>query len=229
MKSRGYTNRISIEEGIREYEPLVRRIASMIYRRLPGNVSLDDLVQEGMLGLIDALHKHEQTRSDSFQSYAAMRIRGSIYDSCRRNDTLPRYQRDRADLISAAITNVEQTLGRPASEREVAEACGMTLEQYHSTLNTAATLTPLDAIPESSLVDAADEDGDVLLGTRSRNKIRMAVEHLPEKQRLILSLHYERYMSYREIAAAMDLTPGRIAQLHSEAMIRIRAQLKDQT
>lgn len=217
-----------LEEQVKRFQPLVRRIAAQIGSRLPSNVSLDDLVQEGMTGLLDALQRYIPQADLSFERYASMRIRGSIYDACRRNDILPRHQRNRIDSVVGITRALEQKLGRLPSDNEVAAEAGLNVEDYHALLDSHVNLTPLDQVPEDLLPVSTDDDTIERIGKSQLVKqISEALKRLPEKQQIVVALHYERQMSYREIAAAMRLTPGRISQLHTEAMIGLRALLDE--
>ncbi len=213
-------------EVIRQYTPLVRRIASHIGSRLPAHISLEDLVQEGMTGLLDALQRYQPQSDHSFESYASIRIRGAIYDACRRDDILPRHQRDKLDILERATRQLEQQLGRLPTEQEVAEAAGMDIGDYHEALGQMVNLTPLDEIPEELM--PADTQADPvhrLATTQFFERLVAIMPQLPEKQQMVLALHYQEDLSYRQIAQVMDLTPGRISQLHTQAMITIRSLL----
>lgn len=216
-------------EQIRQYQPLVRRIASHIGSRMPPNVMLDDLIQEGMVGLMDALQRYQPQPELSFEAYASMRIRGAIYDACRRDDVLPRHQRERLDELEAVTRRLEQMLGRLPTEQEVAEAAGMDLTSYYQTMDSLVNVLPLDDVPDDLL--PTDPFADPLERVSSREfveRLEDVVRLLPEKQQLVMALHYQEDLSYREIAAVMDLTPGRISQLHTQAMVSIRAMLANQ-
>jgi len=222
---RGYSSS-DLEEQVRQYQPLVRRIASQIGSRLPANVMLDDLIQEGMAGLLDALQRYKPQADLSFERYASMRIRGSIYDACRRNDLLPRHQRARIDAVVDVTRTLEQRLGRMPGDAEIATEAGLSLEDYRALLDTHVNLTPLDQVPENLLPSANEDEAlDRIDASRLVGRIAAALKKLPEKQQIVVALHYERQMSYREIAAVMKLTAGRISQLHTEAMIGLRALL----
>lgn len=215
-----------LDEQIKQYQPLVRRIAAQIGSRLPANVQLDDLIQEGMTGLLDALQRYKPKADLSFERYASMRIRGSIYDACRRNDLLPRHQRARIDAVVDVTRILEQRLGRLPSETEIAAEAGLSPEDYRALLDTHVNLTPLEQIPESLLPVATEDDTlDSIDNSQLVSQISAALKKLPEKQQIVVALHYERQMSYREIAAVMKLTAGRISQLHTEAMIGLKALL----
>ena len=213
---------------IRQYTPLVRRIASHIGSRLPANVELDDLVQEGMTGLLDAMQRYKPLPNMSFEAYASMRIRGAIYDACRRDDVLPRHHRDKVDALEKTTRRLEQTLGRLPSETEVAEALGMAIEDYHSVLDSLVNVMPLDDVPEEMM--PSDPFGDPLDQVTSKQFMFRMVEvlrQLPDKQQMVMALHYQEDLSYREIAAVMGLTPGRISQLHTQAVVAIRTMLAE--
>lgn len=211
---------------IRQYAPLVRRIASHIASRLPANVEVDDLIQEGMTGLLDAMQRYKPQPNLSFETYAGTRIRGAIYDACRRDDILPRHQRDKVDEVQKVTRQLEQQLGRVPQEHEVAQALGLQIQDYHAVLDTLVNVMPLDDVPEEML--PADPFGDPLeqiAGQQFMRGMSQALQKLPEKQQMVMALHYQEDLSYREIAAVMGLTPGRISQLHTQAVMAIRALL----
>jgi RNA polymerase sigma factor for flagellar operon FliA len=211
---------------IRQYTPLVRRIASHIGSRLPANVELDDLIQEGMTGLLDAMNRYKPLPNLSFEAYASTRIRGAIYDACRRDDILPRHHRDKVDALEKTTRRLEQELGRLPSEVEVAQSLGVAIEDYHAVLDSLVNVMPLDDVPEDML--PSDPFGDPLEQVNSKQfMLRMVqvLKQLPDKQQMVMALHYQEDLSYREIAAVMGLTPGRISQLHTQAVVAIRALL----
>ena len=216
------------DELIRQHTALVRRIASHICSRLPANVEMDDLFQEGMTGLLDAIQRYKPQPNLSFEAYASTRIRGAIYDACRRDDLLPRHQRDKLDQLEKTTRRLEQQLGRVPSEQEVADALEMPLEDYHGIVDSLVNVMPLDDVPEDML--PTDPYGDPMQLLASRQfMLRMVdiLKRLPDKQQMVMALHYQEDLSYREIAAVMNLTPGRISQLHTQAMIAIRALMAE--
>jgi len=215
-----------LTEQIRQFRPLVRRIAAQICSRLSANVMLDDLIQEGMTGLLDALQRYKPQPNLSFEAYASTRIRGAIYDACRRDDILPRHQRDRVRELEKITRSLEQSLGRLPKEHEVAQAAGLDLASYHETLDSLVHLMPIDDVAEDLL--PSDPYGDPIeqiAGRQLMEQLTDILKKLPEKQQLVMALHYQEDLSYREMAAVMDLTPGRISQLHTQAVITIRAML----
>ena len=213
-------------EQLKKYQPLVRRIASQIGSRLPANVMLDDLIQEGMTGLLDALQRYVPQPNQSFESYASMRIRGAIYDACRKEDILPRNQRDKLDGLEKVTRRLEHTLGRLPTELEIAKEAGVSIEDYFVVIDTFVNVMPIDDVPENLLpTDFSADPLEKVSGQQFLGQVVDILKTLPEKQRLVMALHYQEDLSYREIAAVLDLTPGRISQLHTQAMISIRALL----
>ncbi len=212
------------EELLRTHMPLVRRIAAHIASRLPHDVVVDDLAQEGALGLLDAIGRHQAQSNENFEAYASMRIRGAIYDACRRNDLLARQHRDRLDSVQAVIRRLEHELGRVPTQAECAAGLKLPLQEYQQWLDQAVGLLPLDEVPEEWLPDDPQSDPfDHLALQQMRALLGRALEKLPEKQQLVMALHYQQDLSFAEIAEVLKLTRGRISQLHSEAMLAVRA------
>jgi RNA polymerase sigma factor for flagellar operon FliA len=206
---------------------LVKRIASRIGSRLPANVMLDDLIQEGMTGLLDALQRYVPQPNQSFEAYASMRIRGAIYDACRKEDILPRNQREQLDVLEKVTQRLEHTLGRLPTEQEVASEAGVSIDEYFQVLDTFVNVMPIDDVPENLMpTDFSADPSEKVAGQQFMGQIVAILKTLPEKQRMVMALHYQEDLSYREIAAVLELTPGRISQLHTQAMISIRALLE---
>ncbi|MBU3599785.1 FliA/WhiG family RNA polymerase sigma factor [Polynucleobacter sp. 30F-ANTBAC] len=220
-------NSHNLDEAIKTHTPLVKKIAHHIASRLSANVEVDDLIQEGMTGLLDALQRYEPQPNLSFEVYAKTRIRGAIYDSCRKNDILPRHQRDQVTSLEKVTRSLEQKLGRPADDLEIAEAAGLSLDDYFAVIGSMVNLMPLDDLPEDMLPsDHANDPMRLISMKQIASQMEATLKNLPEKEQLIMALHYQEELSYREIAVVMQLTPGRISQLHTQAMIRIRSDLK---
>jgi RNA polymerase sigma factor for flagellar operon FliA len=214
-------------EQLKKYQPLVKRIASRIGSRLPANVMLDDLIQEGMTGLLDALQRYVPQPNQSFEAYASMRIRGAIYDACRKEDILPRNQREQLDVLEKVTQRLEHTLGRLPTEQEVATEAGVSIDEYFQVLDTFVNVMPIDDVPENLMPsDFSADPSEKVAGQQFMAQIVAILKTLPEKQRMVMALHYQEDLSYREIAAVLELTPGRISQLHTQAMISIRALLE---
>jgi RNA polymerase sigma factor for flagellar operon FliA len=226
MRPRGYaaSKQQDIEGQLKLYAPLVRRIAMQVASRLPRNVLLDDLIQEGMLGLLDAINRYEPKPGASFETYAKARIRGSIYDSLREEDVIPRHVRDKLTQVERAAEELRQSLGRPPEDNEIAAHLGMSIEDYFAVLDSAMSITVVD----DELPDVIDETADQAKALQQKqlaSRIEDKLKDLPERERLVLALHYQQDLSFREVAYVMELTPGRISQLHTQALVRLRGML----
>ena len=209
--------------------PLVKSIALRIRVKLPDFIELDDLTQAGLIGLLNACQSYEPNQGANFQTYASIRIRGAILDELRRNDWLPRSVQTQLGEVSRAIAKVEAREGRTAQDHEVAEAMKLSLDEYRelTTKLSAARLVYLDAN-----TDSAD---DVPLGDREpeaeyseeeqRALLRSGIDTLPEREKLMMSLYYVEELNIREIAAVLEVTEGRVSQLHGQALARLRSRL----
>jgi RNA polymerase sigma factor for flagellar operon FliA len=216
----------NLDEDIKKYAPLVKRIAYQIVSRLSANVEVDDLIQEGMTGLLDALQRYKPQPNLSFEVYAKTRIRGAIYDSCRQNDVLPRHQRDQLTALEKATRSLEQKLGRAPDDHEIAEAAGLTLDEYFSALGTMVNLMPLDELPENMMPMEHNVDPMQHLSMKQvAATLEQALKILPKNEQLVMSLHYQEELAFKDIASVLNLTPGRVSQIHSQAMVRIRVHL----
>jgi RNA polymerase sigma factor for flagellar operon FliA len=231
------------DELIAQYAPLVRRLALHLAARLPANVELDDLMQAGMMGLLDAVRRYEVQDDAKFETYATTRIRGAMLDELRSQDWLSRGARSKAREIEAAVRCVERRELRAASEHEIAVELGVTLGEYHAMLDDAGGVQLVHYEDFSSDdrrdvlegVGAGMEEGDVaqhrdnplnlLMSRNLHERVVAAIDDLPEREKLLLSLQFEHDLNQKEIAAVMGVTEGRISQLRSQAVARIRAKL----
>lgn len=226
------------DEEVRTYLPLVRQVVQRILPRKPPEVATEDLISWGVVGLLDAMRKYDHEREASFPTYAQYRIRGSILDYLRRCDWLPRSVRQRSHDVEAATTELEHRLGRPPTADEIAHAMGLSVEEYSQTVWSCG---PVTLVPTAELCFGRGEEslsGDEVLsdgaesGPMSRllRKERIglladAIETLPEKERIVVSFYYFEGLTMREVADALHLTEGRISQLHTQAMVRLRRSL----
>ena len=230
------TGTLDMQRYVREYAPLVKRMAHHLLTRLPASVQLDDIIQAGMMGLMDAINRYESNQGTQFETYASQRIRGAMLDELRGSDWLPRGLRRKQRSIEQAMSRLEQKLGRAPGEREVAAELGLSLEQYQEMLGEARG-APLiyaedfgDAESNDSLFDnhsAAPEDDPLsrLKDERLRRALAAAIGRLPERERTVMGLYYEQDMNLREIAAVLEVTESRVCQLHSQAVARLRSKL----
>ena len=223
----------------RQYAPLVRRIAHQMVAKLPANVELDDMIQAGMMGLMDAVGRFEDAQGTQFEVYAASRIRGAMLDELRAGDWLPRSARKSQREIENAIHRIEQRLKRPPHEAEIAAELELPLADYQEMLNDArgAQLVYIDDLGgggegdenylERHVADSGAEPSEVLRDKRFRTALVAAIEELPEREKLLMSMYYEQDMNLREIGAVMGVTESRVCQLHSQAVARLRARMKN--
>ena len=222
--------------AIERYGPMVRRMASQLIGRLPANVELDDLVQAGMSGLFDALTRYETDRGAQVETFATQRVRGAMLDELRGSDWLPRSVRRNQRTIESAIHRAEQRLGRAPAEADIAEELGLPLAEYQRLLDDArgAQLVHLDDYDDDGdegfldrHVAAPDVDPQEILGdSRFRHALVAAIGKLPERERLVMGMYYEQEMNLKEIGAVLGVTESRISQLHSQAVARLRTQMK---
>ncbi|HVL55618.1 MAG TPA: RNA polymerase sigma factor FliA [Burkholderiaceae bacterium] len=234
-----YTARGTLERdtAVERYAPLVRRLAAQLIARLPANVELDDLVQAGMIGLMDALARYQPGQGAQFETFAMQRIRGAMIDELRGGDWMPRSVRRNQRSIDAAVRELEQRLHRPPSETEIAAHLGVSLADYQQMLADAhgGQLLYLDEIlgegSDESFLDRynGSDAGDplrVLGDERFRDALAAAIEELPERERLVMGMYYEHDMNLKEIGAVLGVTESRVCQLHSQAVSRLRGKLK---
>ncbi len=228
------------ETAIESYGPMVRRMASQLIGRLPANVELDDLVQAGMIGLFDAMTRYESDRGAQFETFATQRVRGAMLDELRGTDWLPRSVRRNQRTIETAIHRVEQRLGRAPNENDIALELDMPLADYQQLLASArgAQLVHLDDYGDSDSddgfldrnVSAPNSDpSEILRDARFRRALVAAIDHLPERERMVMGMYYEQDMNLKEIGAVLGVTESRISQLHSQAVARLRTQMKNWT
>ena len=229
--NKAYTQPVNYAEEMAKYTPLVKRIAYQVASKLPANVEVDDLIQEGLIGLLDALKKYAPQPNLSFEVYARTRIKGAIYDSCRKNDILPRNQRDDLSRLEKINRQLEQKLGRPPLETEIAEAADISLESYFGIMDRMVNLMPIDDLSDDMLpMDNSSDPMQSVALSQLAEKLALILKKLPEKEQMVMALHYQEDLSYREIAEVLSLTTGRISQIHTQCMIRIRSHLRvDQT
>lgn len=215
-----------------QYLPIVRRQALALQVRLPASVELDDLIQAGMVGLLDSLSRYDSAQGASFTTYASQRIRGAMIDELRSRDWVPRSVRRNAREIEEAMRRLEQQFGRPAEEREIADSLSLSLEEYHQRLadtNGGQLLGYDDIVAEGGEPEAGDRAPqtpfDALVGGEQRQRLVEAIARLPEREKLLLGLYYQEELNLKEIGAVLGVSESRVCQLHSQAVSRLRAKL----
>ncbi len=223
---------------VMEYAPLIKFIAQRIAVRLPPHIEIDDLISAGVIGLMDAIDKYDPTRDIKFKTYAEFRIRGSILDELRAQDWVPRSIRDKSKMLDRTIVGMEAEMGRSATDEEVAERLGMTMEEFYDLVNQVRPVSLL-SIDDSTTFSNVDKKSilNLLEGCKFNNPYNQlnlklvkevvtgAIEDLPERQRLVLSLYYYEDLSLKEIGMILRVTESRVSQLHAQAIARLRAKL----
>ncbi|SBT05877.1 RNA polymerase sigma factor FliA [Candidatus Propionivibrio aalborgensis] len=226
---------IDKDQLIQRFAPLVKRIAYHLMARLPSSVQVDDLIQNGMMGLLDAINRFEAGMGAQFETYAAQRVRGAMLDGLRENDWLPRSLRRDFRRIEVAISQLEQEYGRTPSESELAETLGMALAEYQKMLQDARghqLISFEDMIDDGNedflerhLSDDSNEPSRILEDESLRKSLVQGIELLPEREKLMMALYYEQDLNLREIGEVMGVTESRVCQLHSQAVARLRARI----
>ncbi|MFA5530291.1 MAG: RNA polymerase sigma factor FliA [Thiohalomonadaceae bacterium] len=223
----------STDAQVEHYAPLVKRIAHHLMGRLPHSVQVDDLIQAGMIGLLEALKHYDDAHGASFETYAGIRIRGAMLDEVRRNDWAPRSVHRKARQLAEAVHSVETREGREASAREIAAELEISLDEYHVLLADASghRFFSLDDTTggDSPIVEhIPDERPGVLAGLQHdefQGELAEAIAGLPERERLVMALYYDEEFNLKEIGAVLGVTESRVCQIHSQALLRLRARL----
>jgi len=225
---------------IERHISLVKKIAYLLMSRLPASVELDDLVQVGLIGLIEASRQFDASQGVLFETFASQRVRGAMLDELRRADWLPRQARKQAKQIEEAISRLEQNLARPPREPEIAEALGLSLDDYQDALfdckghqlvyyeDFAVDEDQGDGSVVESIADVRQVDPiDILNDSGFRHGLVEAIKTLPERDQLVMSLYYEQELNLKEIGEVLGVTESRVCQLHSQAVARLRTKLRD--
>jgi RNA polymerase sigma factor, FliA/WhiG family len=220
---------------VTRFAPLVKRIAYHMIGRLPASVMVDDLIQAGMIGLLDAARHYDESQGASFETYASIRVRGAMLDELRRNDWAPKSVHRKAREVAEAVRRVEADTGRDATDQQVAREMGISLDEYHQILLDASTSKVANfedlGLDESAMGDGLPVNEPAPLrevqNERFATSLAAAIETLPERERLVLSLYYDKELNLKEIGAVLNVTESRVSQLLSQAYLRLRARLGD--
>jgi RNA polymerase sigma factor for flagellar operon FliA len=221
------------DELVLRHGELVKRIAYHVVSRLPAHIEVDDLIQAGMMGLLNAAQNFSPTKGANFETYAGIRIRGAMLDEARRSNWTPRSTFRNAKQVSLAIRAIENRTGRDAKPQEIAAGLGVGLDEYHRMVESAASsrilsYEQLAGDPErASMLPEAPEDGPetMLEEDQFRDALGEAIASLPDRERLVLSLYYEQDLNLREIGAILEVSESRVCQIHGQAVLRVRARL----
>uniref|UniRef100_UPI0035B0EE2D RNA polymerase sigma factor FliA n=1 Tax=Hylemonella sp. TaxID=2066020 RepID=UPI0035B0EE2D len=223
---------------IRQYSPLVRRLAHHMMAKLPPSIQVDDLIQVGLIGLSEALTRFEANQGVQFETFATQRIRGAMIDELRENDWMSRGSRKSQKEIETALTRLEHRLGRSPSESEIATELGLELAEYQALLYKVkgTQLVYLedmtgsgegdDGFLDRHMVDNEADPMQLLRNQRLRGALVNAIKGLPEREQYIMSMYYEQDMNLKEIAAVLGVTESRVCQLHSQSIARLRAKMR---
>ena len=228
------------EEVIKRYSPMIKYVANRIAMRLPPHIEVDDLISVGVLGLMDAISKYDSTRGAKFKTYAEFRVRGAILDELRSLDWVPRSIRQKASQVDKVVQELQAKLSRSPEDEEVAKEMGLSLYQFHDTLNETKSMPVFsledlglakDSGEQQSLLDCLAGKADADPQTQIRlvelkEIIAKAIDGLPEKERLMVSLYYYEELTMKEIGAVLEITESRVSQIHSKAVYRLRTKLK---
>jgi RNA polymerase sigma factor for flagellar operon FliA len=224
------------DQLLMEHLPTVRYLARRIHERLPQHVDLDDLISAGIVGLIDAFSKFDHSKKVQFKSYAQFRIRGAILDSLRTLDWSPRELRRKGRAVEEAIRSVTQRLGHPPSEQEIASEMRLNLNEYQQLLGDLKGLE-IGSLHMERSEDSGDEELVYLPGSpeedplfrclkgEMKQRLADAIGELPEKERMVLTLYYYEELTMKEIGLTLGVVESRVSQIHSSAVLRLRAAL----
>lgn len=216
------------EQLVMRHAELVKRIAYHLAGRLPASVEVDDLIQAGMLGLLEAASNYSAGRGASFETYAGIRIRGAMLDGLRKLDWAPRSVHRKARAVATAIRELEAEIGREARDSDVAKKMGVSLDEYHKIVEDAAGCQITSLTTEEGEINATDPDADPfrdVIHERFRSALTDAIAGLPERERTVMSLYYDDELNLKEIGAVLKVSESRICQIHGQALTRLQARL----
>jgi len=222
------------KDQIVRHASLVKRIAYHLLNRLPPTVQIDDLIQAGMVGLLEAASNFDADMGASFETFAGIRIRGSMIDEIRRSDWTPRSVHRKFRSVSEAIRKIENETGEDAKDADVALALGISLGDYHQILidSSSSRIYSIDTMEENTQDAAIPSSSEITpeeaLGQGEyRQQLTESIRQLPEKEQLVMSLYYDDELNFREIGEILDVTESRICQLHGQALLRVKARMSE--
>lgn len=224
-----------MQQLVERHAPLVKRIAYHLMARLPASVLVDDLIQSGMIGLIEAAKNFDGSKGASFETFAGIRIRGAMLDEMRRGDWTPRSVHRNARLIAETIAELEGLHGRDVKDSEVAEKLDISLDEYHHMLSdiSSGRIIGIEdlGVSEDVLVTSGDTDSDHLYENQANETFHQdlvnTISSLPEREALVLSLYYNDELNLKEIGAVLNVSESRVSQIHSQALVRLKARMQD--
>jgi RNA polymerase sigma factor FliA len=220
---------VSSDVLVVRHAELVKRIAYHLAGRLPPSVEVDDLIQAGMIGLLEAASHYAADRGASFETYAGIRIRGAMIDALRKLDWAPRSVHRKSREAAAVIRKIEGREGREARDEEIAREMGISMEEYHRILNDslACQLSSMDETGEA--MEIADRSANPMIeaeGGALREAVAEAISGLPDRERMVMSMYYDDELNLKEIGVALGISESRVCQLHGQALVRLRSRLR---
>jgi len=238
FKQNGHYSEDERESLVKKYSHLVKYIANRIAMRVPPNVSIDDLISNGSMGLLDAISKFDPSKNVKFKTYAEVRIRGSILDGLRNLDWIPRSVRKKIQDMEKCIIKIEKKLGRPADDIEIAQSMNVDIEEYHNILHQAKTVDILsldEPIRDQnqtesresyvSFIPSDQNPFDDTMFAELKDVVAKAIQKLSKKEQRVVALYYNEGLTLKEIGATLDLTESRISQIHTQCIIKLRSRL----
>jgi RNA polymerase sigma factor FliA len=229
---------LSREEIVHKYLPLVKYVAGKISVNLPSHVEINDLINEGILGLIDAISKYDDSRGVKFETYATTRISGAILDALRAMDWVPRAVRQKARELERVFATLENEIGRVPEDEEIAKAMGLKLKEYHTLLlkvRGTSILSLEEFLPNEkghdvalldTLKDGGPDPTHQVESAEIKSALASAVESLPQQERTVISLYYFEGLTLKDIKSVLNVSESRVSQIHAQAVIRLRSKLK---
>ncbi len=233
MKVRAPTKESSLNDIVVKHVPLVKRIAYHLMSRLPPSVQADDLIQAGMIGLLEAARNYDANQGASFETYAGIRVRGAMLDEIRKADWAPRSVHRKARQLAAVVSEIENRTGRDARDHEVAEELGITLREYHKMLQDASGYRVLsfdDMTSEGDGISAGISDHlpgpqENIQKADFKRSLAKAIAGLPERESMVITLYYDEELNLREIGSVLGVSESRVSQIHSQALIRLQSRM----
>ena len=233
MKKAEIYNQYQQQDTVDKHTALVKRIAWHLKSRLPANVLLDDMIQAGMIGLLEAAKNYDAAQGASFETYASIRIRGAMLDEIRKNDWAPRSVHRNSRKVAEVVRQIENEKGRDARDSEIAEALEMDLDEYNKVLQDASgqkilSFEEIGIGDESILENIPNPQTGILDGLQKedlKEHVANAIASLPERERMVMALYYSEELNLREIGAVIGVSESRVSQIHSQAIIRLQARL----
>jgi RNA polymerase sigma factor for flagellar operon FliA len=233
-KAAVYQQQIDKNQLVERHAPLVKRIAHHLMARLPASVLVDDLIQAGMIGLLEAAKNFDGSKGASFETFAGIRIRGAMLDEIRKGDWTPRSVHKNSRAITEAISKVEKETGRDARDVDVAEKLEVSLKDYHQMLNevNAGKLIGIEDLGVSEDVLSSEENKgsntpyEEMVQGSFQKALARAITTLPEREAIVLSLYYDEELNLREIGEVLEVSESRVSQIHSQAMLKLKSKMQ---